>query len=105
MFHTISFSKKLNVKQQYNARLSIGDLFIVLISSGIPWMLLSRFYPPVISVLPAFVGAIISFLLVSPSGIPDKKTYQVIWLVIRKPRKIYHSIDRPIYVRTFKEGD
>ncbi|MFD1400226.1 DUF5592 family protein [Lacticaseibacillus suilingensis] len=105
MYHQVQFSKKINIKNQYSSRLSITDFFVIIAAGGVPWLAFSHLFPAVLQLLPAILGAVIAYILVSPSGIPEKKTYQVIWLVIRKPRRIYHSIDNPRWVRLFKEDD
>lgn len=104
MYHTIQFSKKINIKNQYNSRLSITDFFVIIAAGGVSWLAFSHLFPAVLQLLPAVLGIVISYILVSPSGIPEKKTYQVIWQVLRKPRQVYHSIESPMYLKLFKEA-
>lgn len=105
MYHQVQFSKKINIKNQYSSRLTITDFFVILAAAGVPWLAFSHLFPAVLQLLPAVLGAGISYILVSPSGIPEKKTYQVIWQVLRKPRRVYHSIDNPRWRLLFREGE
>lgn len=101
--HSVQFSKNVNLKNAYNGRLSMTDVFVIAGAAGLGWVLAQIFFPAALQLLGPLVGAGISFLLVSPSGVPEKQNYQEILLIMTKQRGIYRAIDKPWRVKTFRE--
>lgn len=97
MYHNISFSKKMMLKAKYSKNLTIADFIVILVAAGISWLLFTRFVSPFLQALAPIETAAITYLMLSPSSVYDKKNYQVLIQIIRKSRRTYHAIQRPIY--------
>lgn len=105
MYHNVQFSKKMMMKAQYSKNLTITDFIAILVAAGVSWLLFSRFVSPFLQALAPVETAGIFYLMLSPSSVYDKKNYQVLMQIVRKSRRTYHAIQRPVYqFYTEKEG-
>lgn len=97
MYHNLQFSKKMIVKAKYSKNLTISDFMLIMAIGAISWLVFVKLVSPILQALAPLEAVIIAYLLISPSSVYDKKNYQVLLQIIRKPRRVYHAIARPIF--------
>lgn len=86
-------SKQIIVGQSYNKRFEVLDVFI-LIFTGLLGFVLSILVAPIFKWIFIIGMVAIMGLLLQKSEVYDKKVYQIMIKIILKPRGVYHAATR-----------
>lgn len=104
MYHNLQFSKKMMMRAQYSKNLTITDFILILVASGVSWLMFAKLVSPFLQALAPAETATIFYLMLSPSSVYDKKNYQMLIQIVRKARHTYHAIERPVYQFQAEKG-
>ena len=90
-----SIPREINSEMKFTRHLGMTDLLVggacIVLAFTVSGMVASNLMIPYL-----IAAAIIAILMILPSSKnPEKKTYQIIMLLIAKKRRTYHAIDNP----------
>ncbi|MEK4448628.1 DUF5592 family protein [Bacillus sp. FSL M8-0052] len=90
MRKTLAVSENIQAKTQWS-KLTVVDGFMIIGSLGIGFFLKWIVYPDLQFPFMAFIALATTYFLWPSIDSPNKKNYQMAWLVIRKDRRTYKS--------------
>ncbi|MBW7636334.1 MULTISPECIES: DUF5592 family protein [Bacillus subtilis group] len=90
MRKTLAVSENIQAKTQWT-KLTVVDGFMIIGSLGVGYVLKGIVYPLFQFPFMAFIALATTYFLWPSIDSPNKKNYQVAWLVIKKDRRTYKA--------------
>ncbi|WP_054679345.1 hypothetical protein [Lacticaseibacillus sharpeae] len=98
----VTYSKRIIVKTQYSDKFTLKDVMIIGgIGFGVGFVTFLLF-PTLMAILETGGVVAIAYFLLQPSGVPERKNYQTLVQILRKPSRVYRAVDVPKNAVVFK---